>query len=944
MSRIFLRLGVPSVAILAVAITTGYYLVTVSAKHESKSNGAQTLTLGRLAFGRRVNTASGQQAHVVTSNPDGTAQFTVASFPPAIDPTWSPNGTRIAYSLGGADIVAVNADGTGLVNLTASQNALERNPDWSSTGKIAYERGPGDGTDQIWVMNDTGANQTPFPGITQPTPHSPSWSPDGTKLAFVSAGEIWKINADGTGEQRVTTNATVDADPAWAPDGTTIIFAKGGTGIATINADGTNEVPKTNNPADTEPAWSPDGTLIAFRRASPDAGLWVMNAAGGDQIRIVADQPGPLGTFNVEPAWQPVAQTPNTFTISGRITRDGLGLAGVVVNLTGTTSAFATTDNVGNYQISGLIPGGNYSVSPSAIGHYFSPPNRSFINLTSNQTASFTALAVCLGANCVRNGKIAFVRDADIWSMNSDGTNQTRIQVGGASPNYSPDGSHIAFQTNRDGNTEIYRMNADGSDPVRLTNNPASDTSPHYSPDGRSIIFVSSRDGNNEIYRMNADGTNQVRLTNDAAQQSSPAFSPDGQKIIFVTILPAPMKLWRMNADGTDPQTFPDNGQGSNFYNRPSYSPDGSKIIFVFGNDITTQNNWTMNADGTNRVQFPAGRSSPTYSPDGTKVAYRCCFSGGFSDGIWTVNSDANVDSQRRLTNQLVDDFPDWQPLLGTRRTQFDFDGDSKSDPAIFRPASGDWWYLSSVDGAHRAVPNWGRSSDVLTPADYDGDLKTDFAFWRPGNTSFYVLNSFDSTFRIENFGLAGDIPTGGDFDGDGKADVAVYRPGSQSVLYYRGTMGNPQGNITFVPWGVSGDRPVVGDYDGDGKSDAAVFRPSTGIWYARQSSTGQMFAVQFGLSTDRVTPADYDADGKTDAAVFRDGIWYLLRSTQGFAAFQFGLAGDLPAPADYDGDGRADPAILRNGVWWILKSQSGAEAIPFGQTGDTPIQGVFVR
>ena len=148
-------------------------------------------------------------------------------------------------------------------------------------------------------------------------------------------------------------------------------------------------------------------------------------------------------------------------------------------------------------------------------------------------------------------------------------------------------------------------------------------------------------------------------------------------------------------------------------------------------------------------------------------------------------------------------------------------------------------------------------------------------------------------------------------------------RGGAQSTFYYRGSMGNPLGNITFVPWGITGDKPVVGDYDGDGVTDAAIYRSNT--WWIRNSSNGQVSAVNFGLQNDTLVPADYDGDGKTDIAVFRDGIWYLLRSAQGFAAFQFGIAGDIPTPADYDGDGRADAdRFTETASGGILKSQSG--------------------
>ena len=883
----------------------GFFYLTKSAEMQSSSVSLeQNLVLGRLAFGTLVGTFSGPQLYIRTANADGTGVVTLtSSIPPSTEPTWSPDGTKIAYisSSANADIYVMNSNGTNQVNLTNTMGVNESNPSWSAPGKIVYERGG-----QIWTMNADGTNQIQFVGITQPTPTAPAWSADGSKIAFVSGGEIWKINADGTNERRVTINTTADTNPSWSPDGAKIVFAKGTNGITIINEDGTDDINLTGVVGDAAPAWSPDGTTIAFRRNAAPNGIYLMDVTGGNQVRIIADSQTTPSIFetNDNPAWQPVAQTPNTVTISGRIINNNIGLNGVTVNLSGTTNATATTDAAGNYQISGLASGGSYTLSPSFAGFYFTPPNRSFSNLTSNQIADFVATGVCVGGNCAKNGQIAFVRDNEIFMMNSDGTspmNLTNNPATDTSPNFSPDGANIIFSTNRDGNNEIYRMRSDGSNLVRLTNNAASETSPYYSPDGSMIVFISNRDGNSEIYKMNADGANQVRLTNDAALQNVPAFSPDGQKIIFVTSATAsPMKLWSMNADGSNQQQFPDSNQGGNFYNRPSYSPDG------------------------------------------TKVVHKCCFS-TFAEGIYTVNADGNTGSSLRITTGQFDDLPDWQPIIALRRTAFDFDGDGRSDISVFRPTDKVWYLLRSQAGFTSL--EFGLSDDVLAPADYDGDLKTDIAVWRGSSGDFYVLNSFNNTWRVENFGLSGDVPAPSDWDGDGKADLSVYRGGAQGTFYYRGSMGNPNGNITSISWGISGDKPVSSDFDGDGKTDAAIYRPSNGVWYVRRSTDSGLTAVNFGLANDTLVPADYDADGKTDFAVYRGGIWYILRSLQGFTAFQYGLSSDTPAPADYDGDGRADAAVYRNGVWYVLKTQSGAtEITTFGLGGDKPIPSAYVR
>src|SRR3972149_3275713 len=105
-----------------------------------------------------------------------------------------------------------------------------------------------------------------------------------------------------------------------------------------------------------------------------------------------------------------------------------------------------------------------------------------------------------------------------------------REQAEGAFP--GQDGK-IAFVSIRDGNYEIYAMNADGSGQTRLTNNAATEYGPAWSPDGTKIAFWSDRDGNWEVYAMNADGSGQTRLTNNSAWDAAPAWSPDGTKIAF---------------------------------------------------------------------------------------------------------------------------------------------------------------------------------------------------------------------------------------------------------------------------------------------------------------------------------------------------------------------------------------------------------------------------
>lgn len=132
-------------------------------------------------------------------------------------------------------------------------------------------------------------------------------------------------------------------------------------------------------------------------------------------------------------------------------------------------------------------------------------------------------------------------------------------------------------------------------------------------------------------------------------------------------------------------------------------------------------------------------------------------------------------------------------------------------------------------------------------------------------------------------------------------------------------------------------------DFDGDGRADISLFRPSNRVWYLNRSSQG-FAAAEFGLPTDAITPADFDGDGKTDISVYRDGTWWRINSSDGTVGVnQFGIAGDIPVPADYNGDGRAELAVYRNGVWWFLDlANDQYKLIQFGLPTERPIPADF--
>ena len=227
---------------------------------------------------------------------------------------------------------------------------------------------------------------------------------------------------------------------------------------------------------------------------------------------------------------------------------------------------------------------------------------------------------------------------------------------------WSADGQKIAFVSNRDGNAEIYVMNATGAGQTRLTSNATYEDQPAWSPDGLKVAFRSTRDGNSEIYVMNADGSGQTRLTTNGAMDSDPEWSPYGQKIAFQSDRDGNSEIYVMNANGSGQSRTTINGA---FDSSASWSPDGSKIAFYTDRHGPGTNDevYTMNSDGTNQLNRSnaAGNDRhPAWSPDGTKLAFESSRDGNLE--MYAMNSDGT--GQTRLTNNGSDDsIPNWQPL-----------------------------------------------------------------------------------------------------------------------------------------------------------------------------------------------------------------------------------------------------------------------------------------
>lgn len=225
-----------------------------------------------------------------------------------------------------------------------------------------------------------------------------------------------------------------------------------------------------------------------------------------------------------------------------------------------------------------------------------------------------------------------------VFSIQADGREDewlTDYRFENIQPAWSPDGGQIVYASDQGGdqsssspkdNFEIYVMKADGSSPLRLTNDSGEDSYPSWSPDGASIAFVSDRTGNSDIWSMDASGGELQRLTDNPAEERQPTWSPDGRKIAFVRERAEDNEpqIFVMNADGTDQIQLTAVSGG---VESPAWSPDGRRIAFALartGNEVG-RDICLMNADGSQIIrltQSPNVSGAPAWSADGARIAY----------------------------------------------------------------------------------------------------------------------------------------------------------------------------------------------------------------------------------------------------------------------------------------------------------------------------------
>ena len=242
-------------------------------------------------------------------------------------------------------------------------------------------------------------------------------------------------------------------------------------------------------------------------------------------------------------------------------------------------------------------------------------------------------LSIAFHTNSILNS--SGVRNLEVFVMNPDGTDQTRITFDERTdqqPNISPDGRRIVFcstritDTNPEGDLEIFVMDFDGGNVMQLTFNGAgiNDAWPRWSPNGKQIVFHSNVDGNFEIYLINSDGSDLTRVTDYPGIDQFPEWSPNGNQLL----IRRDMDIYLIDPDGTNPVQLTEN---TALNQMGSWSPNGKQItfmssregycsVFIMNSDGSDQTNLTPKPDGIPNNQFCS--RAPAWSRNGQQIYF----------------------------------------------------------------------------------------------------------------------------------------------------------------------------------------------------------------------------------------------------------------------------------------------------------------------------------
>jgi TolB protein len=528
---------------------------------------------------------------------------------------------------------------------------LEVDPAISPDGKfITYAAGP-TSLMRLFVRQLEGGNTIPISLDLTGNLRRPLWSPDGARIAFQSPRGIEMVTALG-GIPKLLVGAEAANPPtdfAWSPDGQSIAYRHRDT-LYTKALEGGTSRPVATGFEMHSPAWSPDGAWIAYVSGNPDfvfstynfgnlapSAVWLAPAAGGQPISVTDNK-----SMNVSPVWLP----------RGR-------------------QLLFVSDRDGGRDI--------YRVALRGSGQPAGPPTR--------LTAGLNAHTLSLSADGRRLTYSVFTETANVWALPvprgdavsvSQGTAVTTGRQITEGLDVSRDGRWLAFDSDRSGNQDIYKMPVAGGEPEQLTTDPQDDFSPAWSPDGKEIAFHSFRNGNRDIFIIPAAGGPAEPVVATPAQERGPDWSPDGQQLVFTSNQTGKYELYVVSREGrkwgTPRRVTRDVGvpKAGGF----RWSPDGRFIAYIGGQSLKI----ISLAGGEPRtlvdVQDPLAQPVPeklTWSPD-SRLVYYVAHDARGQAGIWSVALTGGAPRNRVRFDDPATDFGRGRFAVSGNRFYFPLD------------------------------------------------------------------------------------------------------------------------------------------------------------------------------------------------------------------------------------------------------------------------------